>query len=93
MNRTDHISSLCKSLGKEQIGWRQHLHRYPELSFEEHKTTQFLKKAAKRIGLKIIPIRMKTGLLAELTGKKGGPTVAIRTGYGLGGCQTALSDA
>jgi len=79
MNRTDHISSLCKSLGKEQIGWRQHLHRYPELSFEEHKTTQFLKKAAKRIGLKIIPIRMKTGLLAELTGKKGGPTVAIRT--------------
>ncbi|NOY88148.1 MAG: amidohydrolase [FCB group bacterium] len=64
---------------KQQIKWRRHLHQYPELSFQEYQTTAFLKDIIKYMGLRIIPIKMETGLLAELKGKSPGPTIAIRT--------------
>jgi len=51
----------------------------PELSFEEFRTTRFLTGQVRKMGLKILPLKMKTGLLAELSGKHAGPTVAIRT--------------
>lgn len=52
---------------------------YPELSFEEVATTSFLQDEVKKLGLKRLPLQMKTGLLAEVIGKKSGPTVAVRT--------------
>ena len=64
---------------KQQIKWRRYLHQYPELSFKEYQTTAFLKDVIKQMGLRIIPIKFKTGLLAELKGKSSGPTVAVRT--------------
>ena len=73
---------LLKSTEKilpRQIKWRRHLHQYPELSFAEFKTTSFLKKQVRQLGLKIIPIKTKTGLLAELKGKYPGKTIALRT--------------
>ena len=62
-----------------QVSWRRHFHQYPELSFHEFKTTAFLTKTVRKLGLKILPIKMKTGLLAELAGAYSGPTVAVRT--------------
>lgn len=38
-----------------------------------------MKERVKKIGLKILPIKLKTGLLVELKGKFKGPTIAIRT--------------
>lgn len=38
-----------------------------------------MKERVKKIGLKILPIKLKTGLLFELKGKFKGPTIAIRT--------------
>ncbi|HWR83475.1 MAG TPA: M20 family metallopeptidase [Candidatus Deferrimicrobium sp.] len=62
-----------------QVAWRRHFHQYPELSNRETKTTAFLQKLVSGLGLKVLPIDMKTGLLAELKGKENGPTVAVRT--------------
>lgn len=74
----DKILKAVDSLHKQQLNWRRHLHQYPELSFEEHKTTAFLKKECQKAGLKILPLKMKTGLLAEVVGS-GKNKVAVRT--------------
>ena len=53
------------------------LHRHPELSYEEHKTTDFLKEQLKAKEIKILDLPLKTGFVAEIgTGKQ--PIIAIR---------------
>ncbi|MEL7609947.1 MAG: M20 family metallopeptidase [Bacillota bacterium] len=61
----------------EQI--KNKLHGMPELSFLEHKTTEFLKREISRMGLEIIDIGMETGVVALLRGARPGKTVALRT--------------
>jgi len=75
----DKIITLSRRIHPKQIKLRRHLHQYPETSFNEFQTTLFIKKEIKNLGLKILPLRMETGVLAELKGKGAGPTVAIRT--------------
>lgn len=75
-------SELLKSVRKQyksQVKWRRHLHRYPEIANQETKTSAFLKRELRSLGLKILPLNMKTGVLAELRGKLPGPTVAMRS--------------
>jgi len=78
----DEIITLSRRIHPKQIKLRRHLHQYPETSFNEFQTTLFIKKEIKNLGLKILPLRMETGVLAELKGKGAGPTVAIRTDIG-----------
>jgi len=78
-NLYSEILHRVKKSHKRQVALRRHLHRFPEISNREFKTTAFLRKEVKKLGFKEIPIKLKTGLLAELSGKKPGPTVAIRT--------------
>lgn len=73
------ILSRSGRLAGEQVKWRRHLHRHPETAFEEIKTTAYLRGIVRKLGLKVLPIKIKTGLLAEIRGKKAGPTIAIRT--------------
>ena len=73
------ILRTVKSITKQQLTWRRHFHQNPELSNQEVATTATIKEACRGLGLKILPIKMKTGLLAELSGKTPGPTVALRT--------------
>ena len=75
----DQILRATRAFQKQQIRWRRHLHRYPELSNEEFETTAFIKKTCRGLGLKLLPLKMRTGVLAQLSGKRPGPTVAIRT--------------
>ncbi len=73
------IMAAARMIAKTQIGWRRHLHQYPELSNREYKTTAWLKDQLTGMGLTLLPLKMETGVLAELRGKKGGPVVAIRS--------------
>mgnify|MGYP004625881495 FL=1 len=41
-------------------------HRHPELSYEEYDTTAQIKKLLKAADVKILPITMETGLIAEV---------------------------
>lgn len=75
----DLVVELAAKQFRQQVAWRRQLHQKPEISFEEFETTSFLKKQVKQMGLKQLPIKMKTGLLAQLNGKHKGPTIAIRT--------------
>ncbi|MDH4035686.1 MAG: amidohydrolase, partial [candidate division Zixibacteria bacterium] len=73
------IIKATRKWRRKQIAWRRHFHQHPELSFAEHKTTAYLRRAVSSMGLKILPLKMKTGLLAEVRGKRPGRTIALRS--------------
>ncbi len=50
------------------IEFRRHLHRHPELSFEEHATAQYIGRALTEAGISWRPIA-RTGILAQIEGK------------------------
>ncbi len=54
------------------------LHRHPELSFHETRTTECIKAEMERLGLELIDLGLFTGVVALLRGGKPGKTVGIR---------------
>ena len=54
------------------------LHRHPELSWREVRTTALLKERLAGLGLELLELDMETGCAALLRGGKPGPTVALR---------------
>lgn len=54
------------------------LHRHPELSFKEYRTTALLKERLTGLGLELIDLGMETGAVAFLRGAQPGRTVALR---------------
>ena len=67
---------LSDNLLKEMTEIRQYLHKNPELSGEEYKTTEFIKKFLTEHGIKILPFDLKTGVIAEIG--EGEKIVALR---------------
>ncbi|MBO8156907.1 MAG: M20 peptidase aminoacylase family protein [Bacillaceae bacterium] len=53
-----------------------HLHNNPEISWEEHKTTEYLKQFLEEQGLRVRTFNSSTGVVAELGNGK--PVVALR---------------
>ncbi len=74
----DRIQGLAESQHRDVVEHRRHLHRHPELSFEEVRTAAYLKEVFRQLG---IPFReiAQTGLLLSIDGKAGkGATFALR---------------
>ena len=69
-----------RALEPRLIEWRRHMHQYPEISFEETETTDWLEQELRQIGVNQIDRSTKTGLVAHIVGTKPGePAVtAIR---------------
>jgi len=63
---------------EELIEKRRYLHQYPELAFEEFHTTEKIKEWLSLHDITILPLDMKTGVIAEVKGDQEGPTIAIR---------------
>ncbi len=64
------ILQMTKALLPYQVKIRRHLHQYPELSYEEFKTTAFLKKELARNKVGVKKLKMKTGALALINPRK-----------------------
>ncbi|MDY0378874.1 MAG: amidohydrolase, partial [Desulfobacterales bacterium] len=71
------IKDLARDLQPCLVEWRRHFHRYPELSWQEHETSQTVARMLTQIG---IPIRKAagTGVIGSIAGKKPLPVVALR---------------
>ena len=54
------------------------IHRHPELSFREVRTTKIVQDQLLAMGLHLVDIGMETGAAAVLIGDREGPTVALR---------------
>ncbi|MFX1505205.1 MAG: M20 family metallopeptidase [Promethearchaeota archaeon] len=67
----------AKELESYVIEKRRHIHMNPETSYEEEKTASFIEEELHKIGY-TTQRTAKTGVLAILTGKTEGKTVALR---------------
>jgi amidohydrolase len=72
------ILELTKEIETEAIRIRREVHKNPELSLKEYKTSDFLEKELKKIGIEVSREGLKTGVLGILRGKKPGKTIALR---------------
>ncbi|MFR9619839.1 MAG: M20 family metallopeptidase [Rikenellaceae bacterium] len=52
----------------DPIALRRHLHRYPELSYEEHATSSYISQALNALGIEHRAVA-KTGVLAKIEGR------------------------
>jgi len=76
--RKEQWLQAAKEWQKKGESIREHLHRFPELSFQEEKTAAFLETQLKKLG--IIPVTGVGGhgLLAVLDSGKPGPVICLR---------------
>ncbi len=79
MDMKKHIQSLAGEYLQEIIDIRRHLHKYPELSFNENKTSQFIQDKLNEYGIPFQSGFVKTGILGRIDGEKFvGKVVALR---------------
>jgi len=58
--------------------WRRHIHQYPELSFEEFKTTEYIIDQIKDFTDITYERIAETGVVVRLNGSQPGPVIALR---------------
>ena len=68
----------AQALAPQLRAMKDDLHRHPELSFQEKRTTGILREKLTALGLELIDLGMDTGVAALLRGSRPGRTVALR---------------
>lgn len=63
---------------EEVVEWRRHIHRRPEMRFEEVETSRFVEGLLEEFGLDSVEVVAKTGVVGVLRGPHPGPTLALR---------------
>ncbi len=73
------IQRLAKQYRSETIEIRRYLHSYPELSFQEFKTSDYIASKLKQYNIPFIQGMVKTGIVALIEGKNPTKkTIALR---------------
>ncbi|WP_051332244.1 M20 aminoacylase family protein [Cucumibacter marinus] len=60
------------------VDWRHHLHRNPEIGFEEHDTARFIVERLTDMGLVPVTGLAGTGVVATIKGQGQGPVIGLR---------------
>lgn len=75
----DHgIEGLINEVGHLMVSWRQDIHRFPEIAFEEYRTSNLVGDVLTDLGLEVTREVAGTGVIGLLRGVAPGPTIAIR---------------
>ncbi len=74
----ERLLPVINNLEEKLIEVRHNFHKHPELSNEEFETTKTLRKLLNEAQIHILDLPLATGLVAEITGNKEGPIIAIR---------------
>lgn len=75
------MTPLLTELSNEQeqiTGWRHHLHRYPELAFEERHTAEYIAGLLRSWGYEVATGIGKTGIVASLRNGDGTKSIGLR---------------
>lgn len=72
------IDNEINAVITDVIHWRRHFHKYPEVSFHEEKTAQFVYDTLKSFGNLEISCPTKTSVVARLVGHLPGKVLALR---------------
>ena len=73
----NNLLSKAKSIHEDIRYWRREIHKYPELSFTEEKTSKFVQKVLADLGIEYKTNVAKTGVVATIKGN-GSKTVGLR---------------
>jgi amidohydrolase len=80
MNLKEQIGQLLSDqLMDEMVAIRRHLHKNPELSFQEHLTSSTIRELLDRWGVEYDFPFVETGILASIKGDLPGGRIALRT--------------
>ncbi|MCS7229598.1 MAG: M20 family metallopeptidase [Candidatus Kryptonium sp.] len=74
----DKIFQISEQIFPKIVSIRRKIHQYPELAFEEYKTSKLVERTLKSIGLKVKTGIAKTGVVGILKGARNGKVVALR---------------
>jgi amidohydrolase len=69
MSMINQIKHLAQQYFKEVVLFRRHLHQYPELSFQEFKTSEYVSSILDKHHIKYTKGILKTGVVAIIEGK------------------------
>jgi amidohydrolase len=72
------MRETTETVRESVVTWRRHLHRHPELSFHEERTSQFVADTLAGFGGLEITRPTKTSVVARLVSPRPGPVLAIR---------------
>ena len=75
---TTKIAALASQQEAQVIGWRRHMHQYPELSNREYKTMAYIAENLKGLDVTIETGMAHTGVVAVLDSGKPGPVIGLR---------------
>ena len=68
----------AKAMHDSLIEIRRAIHRCPEIGFQEHRTSQFIRTTLQSYGIDILPLKQETGVVGIIEGKQPGRVVALR---------------
>lgn len=75
---TSELIKRTEQIREQVIAWRRHLHMHPELSFHEHKTSQFVFDTLSAMPGLDVSRPTATSVMARLRGSQPGRTIAVR---------------
>lgn len=78
MNKHWDPADELKSAYTEMVEWRRYLHRHPELSFQEERTSAWIADKLRSFGCKVTERVGGYGVVADIEGAESGPCVALR---------------
>jgi amidohydrolase len=70
MDLRQKIKRLAAAHYDDVVGIRRHIHRFPELSYEEYKTSAYIQEQLRSIGIPFKSGYLKNGIVAIIEGKK-----------------------
>jgi amidohydrolase len=72
------LAERLEQLFPQMVSWRRHLHKHPELSFQEEKTPLFVAERLQEWGIEVDTGVGGRGVVGRISGAWPGPTVALR---------------
>lgn len=78
MSSVNFANGLSPDLVAEAVTWRQHLHKQPELAYDEHRTSEFVASQLGQFGLTVHRGLAGTGVVGTLTRGTSRRAIAIR---------------
>ncbi|PKR79854.1 amidohydrolase [Brumimicrobium salinarum] len=72
-NKQAYVTKQANSLYDKVVGYRQHLHKHPELSYQEHNTMLFISEQLTKIGIPHETEVAETGIVAIIRGNQHAP--------------------
>lgn len=72
------IEAMLDEVKEDVLRWRRHIHAHPELSFQEHKTADYIADALASFGGLTLTRLTPNSVIADLEGAYDGPCFALR---------------